>query len=136
MFFLRQNWKRVTLLAALMLLVPPFTNQYAVVYMVVPIIFFLDEMKKFTLHNATIMLLLLGTMVPLALGERDIFPTLNSYYNITLTTFIEGLSLIGLSVLLTIEGLSDALRKVAGRRRLAIDGTASQRVFPVSETEE
>ena len=109
--FLDTAWKRVAMLTALMLAVPPFSYQYSLIFMFVPIVLFLNERKRNTLSDYLYLILFVLMVAPLAIGPPNFIHTLSTTYPLSLDDLLESFSLAVMLGLLMAEGASSALRK-------------------------
>lgn len=71
-FFLRSKWKTVTLLSLLMALVPPLSFVYVLIFMIIPLIMFLDREKEDKPSNYFYLLGFIIIFIPSTLGVVDI----------------------------------------------------------------
>lgn len=84
---------------------PDFSFIYNVIYLIIPLIFFIKDVKgkKITFLNTIYMLCFVGAFAPLPYG--DIFRSVGGYNNMNVGTMISSLSLILLALFLTGEGV-------------------------------
>ncbi len=103
-FFLK-HWKSICLLSLLCIAIPGFSFTYTLVFMVIPLILFLDDTAERKFIDWIYMFLFIEMFIPLTYGSPSFFPQLNSCYPVSLSVFIESLSVFVMIVLLMIEGL-------------------------------
>ncbi|MBU4017064.1 YfhO family protein [Patescibacteria group bacterium] len=106
-FFLRSKWKTVALLSLLMVMIPPISYEYTLIYMVIPLILFLDRKEKEKLIGYVYLACFILIFIPITLGPIEV---LNNGFgrNIRLLTYgvlIQNISLSIMIILLLIEGL-------------------------------
>lgn len=105
-FFIKTTWKTVLLLTTLMAAIPGFSNMYALIYIVIPLIMFLNSVEGKRVLDYLYGFLFFTSMsmfIFIPDGPFEVYPLANYRYN--LTTFTEGMSVIILVILLNIEGL-------------------------------
>lgn len=103
--FLRSRWKTLALLAGLMISVPNFSFMYSVIFMIVPVVFFLNERKRFNGLDLVYLLLFICQFLPLAVALPAGLQSIKSMYPLTLSMLLESFSLLIMILLLTAEGL-------------------------------
>lgn len=106
-FSLRSTWKTVALLSLLMIMIPPISYVYTLIYMVIPLILFLDRKEKEKKIDYIYLACFILIFIPITLGQIEV---LNNGFgrNIRLLTygvFIQNISLSIMIILLLIEGL-------------------------------
>lgn len=103
-FLLEKQWKKVLCLTILMVAVPSFSYTYTVVFFILPVLLYLKE-PSHKWSDLIYAVLLAGLFVPLAFGERQFFPFFDTGYPLTLSVFVQMMSVLLLILLLGIEGL-------------------------------
>lgn len=103
--FIKKKWKRIAAISLVVILMPDFSFIYNVIYLIIPLIFFIKDVKgkKITFLNTIYMLCFVGAFAPLPYG--DIFRSVGGYNNMNVGTMISSLSLILLALFLTGEGV-------------------------------
>ena len=114
-FFLEKRWKKMLCLSLLMVAMPSFSYTYTMVFYALPALLFLQDQEH---HRKDIpyAILLAGLLVPLAFGNQQFFPWLNTGYPLTLTVFVENMCQLLLITMLGVETLAKvitALRRKA-----------------------
>lgn len=98
------EWKSYGILAGLIVLTPGFSAIYNLVYMIIPLIFFLDNLENSRRLDYVYLLLFAGMFIPLVNRKFALFNLFAAdVYPLRLTTFIECFSLLIFVVLLVSE---------------------------------
>ncbi|HWY80298.1 MAG TPA: glycosyltransferase 87 family protein [Candidatus Sulfotelmatobacter sp.] len=112
-FFMRSKWKTVALLTLTMILVPSISFEYTLIFMLIPLIMFLDreEKKKKNEYIYTICFVLIFT--PFLFGNVD---SINSGFGpharpLTYEVLIQNIALVTMTILLLVKE-SISLRKI------------------------
>ena len=109
--YIKTDWKRVAAISLVVILMPDFSFIYNVIYLLIPLVLFIKEVrgKKLTFWNTVYALCFVGAFAPLPYG--DIFRSIGGYNNMNWGTLISSLSLIALALLLTGEGVYKMFKK-------------------------
>lgn len=108
---LNQSWKAILLMSCMVIGIPAISYVYTAIFMILPIIAYLDseEKKKKDLIYLVGMLLV---VIPLPFGWMEAAgDKYYTYMHVTIPVWVEGLSIVCMTVLLIIEGLSKFIRK-------------------------
>lgn len=70
--FIRSKWKTITLLTLLMILVPPISYEYTLVFMIIPLILFLDSKEKKNRFDYIYLICFVLIFIPLNIGKIDL----------------------------------------------------------------
>ena len=97
------NWKTYALLSCLIVGIPGISFTYTVIFLIIPLIYFLDskDKKKFVDYMYLLLFILIMFPCPLSLLEHGSYSYF--YNNATLNTKIMSISIIALSILLNID---------------------------------
>jgi hypothetical protein len=105
-FFLRSKWKTVALLCLLMIMVPTISYEYVLIFMVIPLIMFLDSEEKEPRDYLYLACFILF-FIPFTLGKIDIIN--NGFRNpalpLTYGILIQNIALSIMAIYLIREGL-------------------------------
>ena len=110
--FIKEKWKVFCMLATLLVAFPNFSYTYTLIFMVIPLIMFLDkngEPKKIDIFYA---LCFVGIFFPCVLNIPELFSPkgeIGMYY--TLGTCIESISIVAILFVLNIEGITSILKR-------------------------
>ena len=104
-FCLKKTWKTILLMVCLIIGVPSISYTYTAIFMILPIIYFLDsdEIKKWDLLYLVGMLLVM-VPIPFCWTEGAGDPNY-AYMNVTIPMLIECVALVIMSVSLIVEGI-------------------------------
>lgn len=109
-FFIKDRWKSVGILAAILAIVPDFSYVYTLIFLIIPLVMFLNKEKKEKL-DILYALCFVAMFAPFVFGLGRIFaPSGAIGYAYSLGTFMESMGLLLLIVLLDINGLMDMLK--------------------------
>lgn len=105
--FLRSKWKTVTLLSLLIVMVPPISFEYTLIFMIIPLIMFLDYEEKEKWIDYLYMACFILIFIPFTLNKIDI---INSGFGISARPLTYGVLIqnIAISIMITclvIQGL-------------------------------
>lgn len=118
-FGLKEKWKLVLLLTCLMMGIPSFSYTYVGIFMVLPVIAFLDEAKPHTKRDLVYLVGMLLVLLPLPFcwmeGAGD---STYTYLNVSTPVLVEGCSILAMTLLLILEGLGGLL--YAAKRRILL----------------
>lgn len=119
-FGLRERWKLVLLLTCLMMGIPSFSYTYVGIFMVLPVIAFLDDPETHKKCDLVYLIGMLLVLLPLPFcwmeGAGD---SAYTYLNVSTPVLVEGCSILIMTVLLVLEGLG-GLWNAAKRRGLLL----------------
>lgn len=112
LFVLRSRWKAILLMTCLLIGIPAFSYTYVGIFMVIPIIAFLDttETRSKTDYLYLIGMLLMILPIPFCWQEGR-GETAYSYLNVTTPVLVEELSLLIMTIMLIGTGLADFWRE-------------------------
>lgn len=104
-FYIKGNWKKTAAVSLVVILMPDFSFIYNVIYLFIPLVLFVKEIKgkRLTFMNALYMLCFVGAFAPMPYG--DIFRSIGGYNNMNWGTLICSFSLLALAVLIVGEGV-------------------------------
>jgi hypothetical protein len=124
--FLRSKWRSVALLSLLMILVPSISYEYVLIYMLIPLILFLDSQEKLTKINCLYLICFILIFVPFNFGNIN---ALNSKFGLdarplSYGVFIQNVAILIMALSLTIQGFIDKLRKYTATKKVK-NGEAS-----------
>lgn len=113
MLFGRFNakWKLVCVGAIWMIIVPGFSFIYNIVYMIIPLMMFLDEKKKNKLDYIYAILFVLQFALLVTKDRSFILEYTDSQLMMNITTLIEAFSLYAMAGLLWIEGIITSFKE-------------------------
>lgn len=109
-FFLKESWKVCGLLASLMILYPSTSYQYTLIFMIIPLMFFLDKGGKAKPVDYIYAALFLFMLAPIFLPNNVIFKKLIYEYPVTIAVFVESLAIVGMCGLFIVDGLAGTIR--------------------------
>ncbi len=114
MFYSRSKWKTTALLALLMIMVPSISYEYALIFMLIPLIMFLDREEKEEKLDYVYLVCFILIFIPLTFGRIDVIN--NGYGNpslpLTYGLLIQNLAIFSMIIFLTIQGLSVEIPKI------------------------
>jgi hypothetical protein len=99
-------WKITGLLCGILVIVPGFSAIYNLIYMVIPLLLFLNSHPKFSKLNMVYLILFLGMFIPginLKIEAFNIF--FMDRHPLSIMTVIESMSILAFVVLLSFDGL-------------------------------
>lgn len=109
-FFLRDQWKICTLITLLIVAYPTVSYQYTLIFILVPLMLFVDKKSATKKSDLFYLALFLGILIPLFLPDNLLFTQLDSYYPVTVAIFVESLCLVLFTLALILEGFVNAMR--------------------------
>lgn len=122
-FQLKEKWKVILLMTCMLIGIPSFSYVYAGIFMVIPIIAFLDDRKNIKKIDFLYLVGMLLVILPLPFcwteGSGEIY---YSYMNISIPVLVEGTSILLMTILLIGEALYESFLK--RKYRLAKGGMA------------
>lgn len=107
-FISRSKWKTVCTLTLLMILVPIISFEYVLIFMVIPLILFLDEKrKKEKISDYIYLACFLLILIPLPLGNVDFINAGlgNPFLPLTFGVLLQNIALTIMMSTLIIEGI-------------------------------
>lgn len=112
-YFVKERWKAVGILAALLAVIPNFSYIYTMIFLTLPLLLFLDKepggwMDIFYGGCFAAM------FVPVA---RGVFEQLEGMYLYTYGTFLQSVALLAFVLALTAEGIADGVRLFCNRQK-------------------
>lgn len=124
-----EKWQAMTLLIVAMYSVPAFSSRYVLIYLIVPLILFLNSANWKNWIDNVCLLLWVAIFIPLSIGTESIFPNLYTTRPVSFLTALEAYASVLLFLLLLIYNIARALTQEAvlpkqKRRILAVSGTA------------
>lgn len=111
-FGLRERWKTVLLLTCMVIGVPSISYVYTAIFMIIPIIVYLDsgsKKKRDLIYLAGMLLVVLPLPFCWKEGSGNAY---YSYMNVSVPVWVEGLSVAVMTALLILDGLMPFFRKV------------------------
>lgn len=116
-FFLNSKWKTVTLLSLLMALVPPLSFEYVLIFMIIPLIMFLDREKEDKPSDYLYLFSFIIIFMPLTLG---IVGSINKGFGLharplTYGVLIQNITLLIMTGCLIWEGLRESIFKTTNK---------------------
>lgn len=99
------KWKKVAILCTSIVLCAGFSAIYTLIYLIIPLILFLDQKPKFNVLNSFYIILFVLIFMPVInfdIGFLEKFK--HDYYPLTISTIIESISLFLFIILLFIDG--------------------------------
>lgn len=98
----KDEWKRVAILSLLMILIPSISYTYALIYMIIPLIMFLDS--KGTANKTDYIYIILFVLIFIPVNNTISFYT-EDVYPVNTATLIEGIGLLIMLVGIYMEGI-------------------------------
>lgn len=108
-FFLRSKWKTGAMLALLMILVPNISYEYTLIFMLIPLIMFLDKGEREKLDYVYLICFIL-IFIPFTFGRVDWINNGFGHLALPLTygVFIQSIALLTMVICLITQGLTTA----------------------------
>jgi len=116
-FFLRTKWKAITMLTLIVVLVPSISYEYVLIFMIIPLIMFLDKVNKERFDYAYLTLFIL-LFIPFSLGRVDSISNgfgKNLIFPLTYGILIQNIAILIMAICLIIQGLGEEGAKIAFR---------------------
>lgn len=108
---LRQKWKSILLLTCIIIGIPSISYVYAAIFIVIPLIIYLDSGNK-TYKDLIYLLGMLLVIIPLPFCWMEGNGDVNySYMNVSTPVWVEGMSILIMTILLIIEGIAPYFRR-------------------------
>lgn len=115
-FFINSKWKSVAIISLITLSYPPFSNSYAVLFMVPALIYFLNTEVRITCSNMLYVCLFVALFAPMSFGGQDIFPKMEGILRVNLFSFVESIAIFIMQVVLTTEGIIGGVKSIRSSR--------------------
>lgn len=109
-FFCESKWKQIAILACLMVLVPSFSYTYNILYLVIPLIFFLDKEYEGKM-DILYAILFAFSFMPVVFQGKIFLADENGVMNNLLGTIIESYSILGILGLILLETIFEIKNK-------------------------
>lgn len=121
----KEQWKLYAVISLILVLVPGFSYIYSIVYMIIPLLYFLNERKTKKLDYVYAALFALQFIFIIATKD-ELFPEFNSEeLNLNISTVIESLALLVMLVLLYIEGIISVAAELKGKKLVRLPANAA-----------
>lgn len=106
-FFLYSKWKTVALVTLIMIIIPPISYEYTLIFMVIPLIMFLDRKEKEKKIDYLYLVCFILVFIPFTLGKID---SINNGFGhpafpLTYVILIQNISLSIMTICLITQGL-------------------------------
>lgn len=116
--FSKKRWQQLALLTAPMIMVPSISFVYTMVFMVVPLCYFLIDDEKFSWLDWVYALMLAGCFVIIPFGGSNAFVfTEGQYYHLNITTVVENVCLNTMVICISIESVVRFVMSLAKRKK-------------------
>ena len=116
--FSKKRWQQLALLTAPMIMVPSISFVYTMVFMVVPLCYFLIDDEDFCWMDWVYALLLAGCFVIIPFGGSNAFAfTEDQYYHLNITTVVENVCLNGMVICISIESIVGFVMSLATKAK-------------------
>ncbi len=102
-FLTSSKWKTVMLLSLMTLFLPAFTFTYNLIFLVPALMIFLDSKEKRHILDYVYLALFLLIFIPFNYGEVNLFPSLYGFRPVTLSNYIERITLIFFQLILFLD---------------------------------
>ena len=110
---LQQSWKAILLMSCMVIGVPSISYVYTAIFMILPIIAYLNSEEK-EKKDLIYLIGMLLVVIPLPFGWKEVAgDRYYTYMHVTVPVWVEGLSIVFMTVLLIFEGLAKFIRKKA-----------------------
>lgn len=112
-FFMKSQWKTVALLSLLMIVVPPISFEYTLIYMVIPLIMFLDNEEKTEQKSYFYLVCFILLLVPFTFGPVDIINRGFGHQERPLSygVLIQNIVLFLMVVFIMLQGIRETIKK-------------------------
>lgn len=108
---LRQEWKCILLLTCIIIGIPSISYVYTAIFIVIPLIVYLDSGNK-TYKDLIYLLGMLLVIIPLPFCWMEGSGDVNySYMNVSTPVWVEGMSILVMTIVLIIEGVAPYFRR-------------------------
>jgi hypothetical protein len=111
-FLLKSKWKTVALLSSLMIMVSSVSYVYSLIFMIIPLIMFLDSEEKLKRMDYLYLICFIFIFVPLTLNNIDFINRGfgSSARPLTLNVLIQNIALLTMTVTLILQGFQEGLK--------------------------
>jgi len=106
-FLLKTPWKVVCLLSLLCIGFPSISYFYASVFMIIPLILFLDSNDERSVFDIIYVILFSGIFLPLTYGEANFFPHLITLLPLSISCYTACACIFIMTILLILEGIAN-----------------------------
>jgi len=103
--FQKSNWKTTALLSSMIVLVPGYSYVYSLIFFLIPLIAFLDSKDKRTWVDWICLACFLAMLIPIVFDIPSMFLAFQSGFRYTFGTFVQGIAVLIISIVLMLEGL-------------------------------
>lgn len=117
-FFMKSKWKTVAILAAIMVAFPSFSFIYSLIFLSIPLIMLLTSEEQRTRIDYLYALLFVGIFGLIVFRKYGPLNALGGELEVNMSTFVEGVSLTSMLILLNIEGLKDMISKYSRKKKV------------------
>lgn len=106
-----EQWKVLTLLCGIMVLIPGFSSIYNLIFYILPLIIFLNDTDKFEKKNVLYLLLFILIFLPVVNIKLPLLERIfgNDYYRLTISTVLESTSIFFLSSTIVFETIFSSI---------------------------
>ena len=105
------KWRLLVILCAAMVLWPGFSTNYAMIMMIVPLVYFLNYRSSFTWWDILYAILFASCFIPIPFGGHNAFPfSEGQYYMLNVSTLVENIAINILLLLVTVQNVFDFIR--------------------------
>ncbi len=122
----KRRWETLALLSCLIVGAPGFNFQYAMIFMVYPLIMFLNEEKK-EKGDGLFLFLYLLQFVTIGFVSNELLLSVSGFYPVTINVFLEGTSVLLMTIILVIKSVTDNRSDIAN----AINKIGLKRIISV-----
>jgi Glycosyltransferase family 87 len=117
-FFIRSLWRTVALLTLLMILVPALSFEYSLIFMIIPLIMFLDTDEKKLKMSRFYLFCFILLFIPFTFGEVTM---INSGFGInarplTYGVLVQNIVLLMMNFFIMAQGIHEMMIKISNRR--------------------
>lgn len=123
----KKTWKTYGLITLLIIAYPDVSYQYTLIFMIVPLMLFLDKKEAFCKGDIGYLTLFVCILAPIFLPHNVLFAQLESPYPVTVAIFVESVALMVFTIILIAGGF----RNLSLRKRIP-DKVSDHPVVPVS----
>ena len=103
-FFAKRKWQSMVLLLIPMYSIPSFSSRYVIVYLIVPLLLFLEENEK-RMIDFLYFALFVGCFAMLTIGGANFFPSIVTNRPVSFITALEAYSSVALFLLVSFDVL-------------------------------
>lgn len=108
-----EKWKLYMVPTLMMVMLPDFSYIYSAIFLVIPLLYYLNTDASFKKFDIVYIVLFLLVMLPLVEKNLDIFiPFQQDYYPLNLSTLVESLSCLIFMILIWGEGIFQLIKKI------------------------